>query len=100
MITFDANLLGALLGVVSAVLTAFVAVSRYTSNLRLNIQELKHENVLLRKETGSAIRQLRHADEIQKSRIEDLESKLELDLNFKPRRQVSYETDASWLKNS
>ena len=97
---FDVNLVGAILGILSAVLSAFVAVSRYTSNLRLNIQELKHENVLLRRDTASAIRQLRHTCSIQKKQIEDLEKALQLNLNFQPRHPIGYETDASWLKDS
>lgn len=118
MITFDANLVGALLAILSAVLSAFVAVSRYTSNLKLRIQqlshdietlqkdrdfatqELSHELEILRSRTGSIIRQLKHADAIQNKRIEDLENKLKIDLKFQPRYQISYDTDASWLKDT
>ena len=78
-------------------MTAFLAISRYTGNLRLQIQGLKHEAALLKRDTASVFRQQKYAIKLLENRVIDLESKLEAEISFKPRRQVGYETNAPFL---
>lgn len=100
MVTIDPQLINTLLQIAAVVLTAFLAISRYTGNLKLQIRDLRHENVLLRKDTGSVFRQQKYAIKLLEGRIEDMEARLAIEMRFQPREQVKYETHAPWLEDS